>query len=81
MALSREELEAKLKTYVGISTGPAQVAPDAVNEAMIRHWCEVMGDTNPIYTDPAAGHESQHKSLVAPPTMLHAWVMRGLEMA
>jgi len=81
MALSREELEAKLKTYVGISTGPAQVAPDAVNEAMIRHWCEAMGDTNPIYTDQSAGRASVHKSMVAPPTMLHAWVMRGLEMA
>ena len=44
-------------------------APDEVNQAMIRHWCEAIGDTNPIYFGPDA---------VAPPTMLQAWVMHGL---
>ena len=34
MALSREELEAKLKTYVGVTTGPPQVAPDAGWDAL-----------------------------------------------
>ncbi|MFB6822515.1 bifunctional MaoC family dehydratase N-terminal/OB-fold nucleic acid binding domain-containing protein [Streptomyces virginiae] len=42
---------------------------DAVNEPMIRHWCEAMGDENPAYTGPDA---------VAPPTMLQAWTMGGL---
>ncbi|MFD9007688.1 bifunctional MaoC family dehydratase N-terminal/OB-fold nucleic acid binding domain-containing protein [Streptomyces sp. NPDC059552] len=42
---------------------------DAVNEPMIRHWCEAMGDANPAYTGPDA---------VAPPTMLQAWTMGGL---
>ncbi|WP_405530348.1 OB-fold domain-containing protein [Streptomyces avidinii] len=42
---------------------------DAVNEPMIRHWCEVMGDANPAYTGPDA---------IAPPTMLQAWTMGGL---
>jgi len=78
---TREELEAKLKTYVGQSTGPAHAAPDAVNEAMIRHWCEAMGDRNPIYTDAAAAKATVHGGLVAPPTMMQAWVLRGLEMA
>jgi uncharacterized OB-fold protein/acyl dehydratase len=78
---TREELEAKLKTYVGLATGPAQTAPDAVNEAMIRHWCEAMGDRNPIYTDAAAAKATVHGGLVAPPTMMQAWVLRGLEMA
>ncbi|MER6210233.1 bifunctional MaoC family dehydratase N-terminal/OB-fold nucleic acid binding domain-containing protein [Streptomyces sp. NPDC001642] len=42
---------------------------DLVNEPMIRHWCEVMGDTDPAYTGPDA---------IAPPTMLQAWTMGGL---
>ncbi|MFJ2749362.1 bifunctional MaoC family dehydratase N-terminal/OB-fold nucleic acid binding domain-containing protein [Streptomyces sp. NPDC087297] len=42
---------------------------DAVNEPMIRHWCEAMGDANPAYTGPDA---------IAPPTMLQAWTMGGL---
>ncbi len=78
---TREELEAKLKKYVGIATGPAHQAPEAVNEAMIHHWCDAMGDRNPIYSDAAAAKSSGHGGIVAPPTMMQAWVLRGLAMA
>ncbi len=51
---------------------------DKVNAPMIRHWCEAMGDKNPIYTDPeaarAAGH-TEKDGVVAPPTMMQAWNM------
>ena len=59
---SREELEARLAGYVGRTTGPPQLAPDAVNEAMIRHWCDAMGDSNPVYTDTAAAAASAKRS-------------------
>jgi len=52
---------------------------DPVNEAMIRHWCEAMGDTNPIYTDDEAAKEAGHPCIVAPPQMIGAWVMRPME--
>ncbi|MFE1171004.1 OB-fold domain-containing protein [Streptomyces sp. NPDC058773] len=42
---------------------------DLVNEPMIRHWCEAVGDANPAYRGPDA---------IAPPTMLQAWTMGGL---
>ncbi len=63
-----EEFEARLKAYEGrpAATG---VGRDPVNEPMIRHWCEAMGDTNPAYAGPDA---------IAPPTMLQAWTMAGL---
>jgi uncharacterized OB-fold protein/acyl dehydratase len=35
-----------------------------------------MGDANPIYVDEAAAAASVHGGLVAPPTMLQAWIMR-----
>jgi uncharacterized protein len=70
------EFYEKLKTYVGREVGDAMAGPDDVNVAMIRHWCEAMGDTNPIYTDPEAAAHSVHGGIVAPPTMLQAWVMR-----
>jgi uncharacterized OB-fold protein/acyl dehydratase len=54
-------------------------ARDPVNEAQIRHWCDAVGDANPIYTDAVAAAASVHGELVAPPTMLQAWQMRGLE--
>ena len=78
---SKEELERKLAAYVGIETGPPQAAPEPVNESMICHWCEAMGDRNPVYTDPDAARRSVHNGIVAPPTMLQAWTLRGIEMA
>jgi uncharacterized OB-fold protein/acyl dehydratase len=40
-----------------------------------------MGDRNPVYTDADAAKRSVHGNVVAPPTMLLAWVLRGIEMA
>jgi uncharacterized OB-fold protein/acyl dehydratase len=79
-AKKKEAFEAKIREYVGMKEGPPFTCPDLVNEPMIRHWCEVLGDRNPIYTDPAAAKESAHGGLVAPPTMLQTWDMRGYPM-
>ncbi len=54
-------------------------ARDPVNLPMIRHWCDAIEDMNPVYTDPVAASASIHAGIVAPPTMLQAWSMRGLE--
>ncbi|MFI8832816.1 bifunctional MaoC family dehydratase N-terminal/OB-fold nucleic acid binding domain-containing protein [Streptomyces afghaniensis] len=64
-----EGFEARLKAYEGRPAAATGVGRDPVNEPMIRHWCEAMGDTNPAYTGPDA---------IAPPTMLQAWTMAGL---
>ncbi|MBT2440051.1 bifunctional MaoC family dehydratase/OB-fold nucleic acid binding domain-containing protein [Streptomyces sp. ISL-36] len=63
------DLADRLKAYEGRAAATAGVGKDLVNEPMIRHWCEAMGDTNPAYAGPEA---------VAPPTMLQAWTMGGL---
>jgi uncharacterized OB-fold protein/acyl dehydratase len=68
----------QVKAFEGRVIGPPSVALDAVNEAMIRHWCDAIGDTNPIYTDADAARANGHAGIVAPPTMLQAWSMRGL---
>ena len=68
--------EASLLQFVGLEIGVVAVAPDEVNVPMVRHWCEAMGDTNPVYLDASAAAASVHGGLVAPPTMLQAWVMR-----
>ena len=39
---------------------------DAVNAPMVRHWCEMMGITNPRY------------ATTAPATMLQVWCLEGL---
>lgn len=58
-----------LKVFEGRAAATSGEGKDPVNEPMIRHWCEAMGDTNPAY----AGADP-----VAPPTMLQAWTMGGL---
>ena len=67
-----------LERFVGAPIAPPFTARDAVNQAMIRHWCDAIGDANPIYTDPDAAAQSRHGGIVAPPTMLQAWTMVGL---
>jgi len=52
---------------------------DPVNEPMIRHWCEALGDENPVYTDAALAASSIHGGIVAPPTMVGAWTMRPID--
>ncbi|WP_455567282.1 OB-fold domain-containing protein [Streptomyces chartreusis] len=64
-----DELDTRLKAYEGRPAAVARPGKDPVNAAMIRHWCEAMGDTNPAYSGPDA---------IAPPTMLQAWTMSGL---
>lgn len=78
-ATGTETLMDRLHAFVGKPAGEAQVAPDAVNEPMIRHWCEALGDENPVYTDHSFASWSVHGGIVAPPTMLQAWTMRGLK--
>jgi uncharacterized OB-fold protein/acyl dehydratase len=67
----------RLRSFVGSPARPPWVAADPVNEAMIRQFCEVMGDANPVYTDPEVAASSVHGGIVAPPVMQDVWVMRG----
>jgi uncharacterized OB-fold protein/acyl dehydratase len=75
---ARDELLARLRAFEGRDAGPPERAPDPVNQAMIRHWVEAVGDGNPVYVDPDAAAASVHGQVVAPPVMLQAWAMRGL---
>jgi uncharacterized protein len=69
---------ARLKEFEGKEAGEAEQGADPVNQPMIRHWVEAVGDDNPIYTQPEAAEKSVHGEIVAPPVMLQAWVMRGV---
>jgi len=77
MSADETPLLGKLRARIGVANAP-EVARDAVNAAMIRHWCDAMADANPVYTDPEVAAKSIHGGIVAPPTMLDAWTMPGL---
>ncbi|MGZ6949293.1 MAG: bifunctional MaoC family dehydratase N-terminal/OB-fold nucleic acid binding domain-containing protein [Ilumatobacteraceae bacterium] len=49
-----------------------------VNQPMIDHWLDAMGDKNPIYVDEEAAHAAGHPGIVAPPAMIQVWTMGGL---
>ncbi len=49
-----------------------------VNQPMVDHWLDAIGDKNPIYTDEAAAKAAGHPGIVAPPAMIQVWTMAGL---
>ena len=75
--MDSEEFARGLRAFIG-KPGAPEVARDAVNQPMIRHWCDAMEDANPAYTDAAFAARSVHRAIVAPPAMLNAWTMPGL---
>jgi len=72
--------EAELRAYVGRAVGPPVVGRDPVNLAMIRQWCDAMGEEHPAYLEADVAGKTAHGEIVAPPTMLQAWIMEGWEM-
>lgn len=74
---SGTEVPAELRAFDGLAVGPPTRAPDPVNQPMIRHWVEAIGDDNPIYVDEEAAIGNGFAGVVAPPTMIQAWIMRG----
>ncbi len=70
---------AELAELVGQVSGAPNLSWDAVNVPMIRHWVEAMGDENPVYLSDEAAQAAGYDSLIAPPSMLQAWIMRGLK--
>ena len=60
------------RALIGKETAPRR-APHAVNEAMARHWCEMVEDPNPIYFDEAYARTTWLQGAFAPPAMLYTW--------
>ena len=77
-AAPHDDLDDRLQSFVGLAPGPSFKGPSPVNLPMITHWVEAMGDHNPVYVDEAAAQEAGFEGIIAPPTMLQAWTMRGL---
>lgn len=75
---AKADFLAQLKRLEGVPSNAPYTARDAVNQAMIRHWTDAMGDANPVYVDEQAAIATGRDGVIAPPTMLQAWTMRGL---
>ena len=76
--MTDHEFHARLRSLVGQptdGTGKPSVAPDPVNQPMIRHWAYALGDMNPVYLDPEFAAASRFGGIVSPPVMLQTWTM------
>jgi hypothetical protein len=66
---------AAMRALIGAPIGMPAVAPDPVNQPMIRHWVAALEDHNPVYTDAQFAAATRFGDIVAPPLMLQTWTM------
>lgn len=64
-----------IRTLVGVEPDIPQVGRDPVNRPMIHHYCQALGDTNPVHLDEQVARKTRHGGLIAPPGMLGVWTM------
>lgn len=72
------DLQAGIDAIIAAGTSKPTVARDPVNQPMIHHWTDAIGDANPIYVDDDAARAAGHDGIVAPPAMIQVWTMMGL---
>lgn len=73
VALSAETIE----KYLGIESELTK-GSDEVCRPMIRHFCEVMEDANPLYHDEIFAKKEGYEGVIAPPTQVQVYTMNTL---
>jgi uncharacterized protein len=78
MGVSPEDVQKLAGQIKASGRSKPRLARYPVNEPMIGHWVDAIGDKNPIYVDEAAARAAGHPGIVAPPAMIQVWTMAGL---
>jgi uncharacterized protein len=73
-----EDVQAAAERVKAEGKSKPRVARHPVNQPMVDHWTDAIGDKNPIYHDESAAKAAGHPGLVAPPAMIQVWTMMGL---
>jgi uncharacterized OB-fold protein/acyl dehydratase len=73
-----EDIQKAAEQVKAAGRSKPRVGRHPVNQPMIDHWLDAMGDKNPIYVDDAAARGAGHPGIVAPPAMIQVWTMAGL---
>ena len=76
--MSVEDLKAAAERVKAEGKSAPRTGRHPVNQPMMDHWLDAMGDKNPIYVDDAAAKAAGHPGVVAPPAMIQVWTMMGL---
>ncbi|MFV8244702.1 bifunctional MaoC family dehydratase N-terminal/OB-fold nucleic acid binding domain-containing protein [Mycolicibacterium peregrinum] len=72
------DLQAGIDQIKAAGKSEPRTGRDPVNQPMIHHWVDAIGDKNPIYVDHEAAKAAGHPGIVAPPAMIQVWTMGGL---
>jgi uncharacterized protein len=72
------DLRSGIDTITAAGRSEPRTGRDPVNQPMIHHWVDALGDRNPIYVDEDAARAAGHPGVVAPPAMIQVWTMGGL---
>jgi uncharacterized protein len=73
-----EDIQAAAEKIKAEGKSKPRVGRHPVNQPMVDHWLDAMGDKNPIYVDEDAAKAAGHPGIVAPPAMIQVWTMMGL---
>jgi uncharacterized OB-fold protein/acyl dehydratase len=76
--VSIEDIQAAAEKVKAEGKSKPRVGRHPVNQPMVDHWLDAMGDKNPIYVDEDAAKAAGHPGIVAPPAMIQVWTMGGL---
>ena len=76
--MSVEQIQQAAEQIKASGKSEPRKARHPVNQPMIDHWLDAIGDRNPIYVDDAAARAAGHPGTVAPPAMIQVWTMMGL---
>lgn len=72
------DIQAAAERIKAAGKSKPRVGRHPVNQPMVDHWLDAIGDRNPIYVDEAAAIAAGHPGIVAPPAMIQVWTMAGL---
>jgi uncharacterized OB-fold protein/acyl dehydratase len=73
-----EQIQQAAERIKAAGKSKARIGRHPVNQPMVDHWLDAIGDGNPIYVDDAAAKAAGHLGVVAPPAMIQVWTMAGL---
>lgn len=76
--MSGGDLQSGIEEITATGKSEPRTGRDPVNQPMIHHWVDAIGDRNPVYVDEAAARAAGHPGIVAPPAMIQVWTMGGL---
>ena len=76
--MSVEQIQQAAERIKAAGKSKARTGRHPVNQPMVDHWLDAIGDRNQIYVDDAAAKAAGYPGVVAPPAMIQVWTMAGL---